>query len=105
VHAAGRRLGLPALLAAASSSTVDGDVLVLTGLSPVDAGRALMRTWLTLGRHGFAVHPLSQLLDCPETAVRLGALVDGQPLAVFRAGRPLTQPPRSARLASPRTPR
>ncbi len=102
VHAAGRRLGLPALLAAAA--TVDGAVFVLTG-DPTDlvgAGRRLMRTWLALGRHGIAVHPLSQLLDCPQTAPRLADLVGGTPLAVFRAGRPLTTPPRSSRLPGPR---
>lgn len=107
VYRAGRRLGLPALLAA--TSTVDGEVFVLTG-SPtrlVDAGRRLMRTWLTLGRHGIAVHPLSQLLDCADTARALADLLPALagprvPLAVFRAGRPLAPPPRSARLPRPR---
>jgi hypothetical protein len=100
VHAVGRRLGLPALLAAAS--TLDGTVFVLTGDDPVDAGRRLMRTWLALGREGVAVHPLSQLLDCPHTARAVAAMVDGTPLAIFRAGRPVTPPPRSARLPAPR---
>jgi hypothetical protein len=102
VRAAGRRLGLPALLA--SASTVDGTVLVLTGdpADPVGAGRRLMRTWLALGRHGVAVHPLSQVLDCPQTAASLAAMVDGTPLALFRAGRPVKTPPRSARLPAPR---
>jgi hypothetical protein len=102
VHAVGRRLGLPALLAAAS--TVEGAVFVLTGDDPVAAGRRLMRTWLTLGREGIAVHPLSQLLDCPHTARAVTAMVDGTPLAIFRAGRPVTPPPRSARLPAPRQP-
>jgi hypothetical protein len=47
------------------------------------------------------VHPLSQLVDCLATAARLGERIetdDGRPLAVFRVGRPLAAPVRSARL-------
>lgn len=103
VHAVGRRLGLPSVLASASPMSTGDTVFVLTGdpTDPVAAGRRLMRTWLTLGRHGIAVHPLSQLLDCPHTAGRLADLVDGAPLAVFRAGRPLRTPPRSSRRPTP----
>jgi hypothetical protein len=103
-----RRLGLPALLAAAGRHLLDpdGSVLVLItvpGEDRVGAGRRLLRTWLGLARHGLAVHPLSQLVDCPATAQRLaervGAAPDGaRPLAVFRVGRPLAAPARSARL-------
>ena len=97
-----RRLGLPALLAAAGRGVLRGDatVLVLTarpGEGRVDAGRRLLRSWLALHRHGYAVHPLSQLLDCPATAARLRARVPAEPLAVFRAGRPVAEPVRSAR--------
>jgi hypothetical protein len=60
-----------------------------------------MRTWLTLARWGLAVHPLSQLIDCPETASRLADRVGARPLAVFRVGRPLAEPFRSARLPAP----
>ena len=102
-----RRLGLPAALAAGSRGLLrpDGTVLVLTALPGEEgaagrlaAGRRLQRVWLTLARHGVAVHPLSQLIDCPATAARLAARVGAEPLAVFRAGRPLTVPVRSARL-------
>ena len=98
-----RRLGLPRLLAAAGRGLLryDGSVLVLVGLpgeSRVDAGRRLQRSWLELARRGLAVHPLSQLLDCPTTAARVAERVGGEPLAVFRAGRPVGEPVRSARL-------
>jgi hypothetical protein len=97
-----RRLGLPALLAAGGRGLLryDGSVLVLTGRDEDlrYAGRRLLRTWLTLARHGLAVHPLSQLIDCPVTAERLAVRVGAPPLAVFRVGRPLTEPVRSARL-------
>ncbi|MEU8181150.1 hypothetical protein AB0B85_01190 [Micromonospora sp. NPDC049044] len=96
-----RRMGLPALLAASGRGLLryDGSVLVLlaTDADHVAAGRRLLRTWLTLARHGLAVHPLSQLIDCPATAGWLAERVDGQPLAVFRVGRPLAEPVRSAR--------
>lgn len=113
-HPVARRLGLAAVLAAAGRGLLryDGSVLVLVGVpgeGRVDAGRRLQRTWLALARHGLAVHPLSQLLDCPATAARLaerigarpvdgGPPIGGQPLAVFRVGRPLAEPVRSARL-------
>ncbi|MEU7608159.1 hypothetical protein [Micromonospora sp. NPDC049204] len=97
-----RRLGLPALLAASGRGLLryDGSVLVLLAAADDDrisAGRRLLRTWLTLARHGLAVHPLSQLIDCPATAGRLAERVAGLPLAVFRVGRPRTAPVRSAR--------
>jgi hypothetical protein len=97
-----RRLGVPALLAAGGRGLLryDGSVLVLTGNGedPLPAGRRLLRTWLTLARHGLAVHPLSQLIDCPATAGRLADRIGAAPLAVFRVGRPLSEPVRSARL-------
>ncbi|MEU5909092.1 hypothetical protein [Micromonospora sp. NPDC047527] len=96
-----RRLGLPALLAASGRGLLryNGSILVLLadGDDRIAAGRRLLRTWLTLARHGLAVHPLSQLIDCPATAARLAERVGGTPLAVFRVGRPRTEPVRSAR--------
>lgn len=104
-----RRLGGPALLAAASKGLLryDGTVLVLVGtaVTPeavIEQGRALVRVWLALSGRGLAVHPLSQLLDCAATsaqlAARLGLAPDESPLAVFRTGRPLQEPVRSARI-------
>ncbi|MFG3420322.1 hypothetical protein ACIBTZ_02040 [Micromonospora sp. NPDC049460] len=97
-----RRLGLAALLAVSGRSLLryDGSILVMVadGDDHIAAGRRLLRTWLTLARHGLAVHPLSQLIDCPVTAARLAGRVGGQPLALFRVGRPLAEPTRSARL-------
>ena len=100
--------GVAALLAVADRGLLryDGSVLVLTsrGAPVLSEGRRLMRTWLTLARHGLAVHPLSQLLDCPATAARLTTRVKATPLAVFRVGRPLTEPVRSARLPATAVP-
>jgi hypothetical protein len=98
-----RRLGLPALLAAGGRSALryDGSVLVLAAgpqESTVEAGRRLLRTWLALAGHGLAVHSLSQLVDCPTTAARIAERIGAEPLAVFRVGRPCTEPVRSARL-------
>jgi hypothetical protein len=97
-----RRLGLAALLAASGRNLLryDGSVLVMLteGDDHITAGRRLLRSWLTLARHGLAVHPLSQLIDCPVTAARLADRVGAQPLAAFRVGRPLAEPTRSARL-------
>ncbi|GIF22468.1 hypothetical protein BJ973_002792 [Actinoplanes tereljensis] len=108
-YAAGRRLGLPAVLAASPRSLLryDGDVLVLVGRADtaehlVEQGRTLMRVWLDLSERGLAVHPLSQILDCAATARTLEGLlgleVGFSALAVFRAGHPLQEPARSARI-------
>jgi hypothetical protein len=101
-----RPIGLARGLAAASRGLLryDGSVLVVTAPSgpagPVDlleAGRGLLRCWLTLARHGCATHPLSQVIDCARTAGELEAMVGATALAVFRVGRPVVEPVRSAR--------
>jgi hypothetical protein len=85
----------------------EGSALVLVGDagSPervLESGRALHRLWLALARLGLYTHPLSQLLDCPDTerelAARVGAAEDERRvLCVFRVGR--SKPPaRSHRL-------
>lgn len=58
-------------------------------LSRAEAAPGLVR--------GLYTHPLSQILDCPETARELAARVGVSPFSVFRAGRS-APPPRSARL-------
>lgn len=124
LYPVGRRLGLPTLLAANGRGLLryDGSMLVQVGTARdrevagladghrepaagdhdpvglIGAGRRLMRTWLGLARHGLAVHPLSQLIDSPVTAARLRDRLGATPLAVFRVGRPLATPVRSARL-------
>jgi hypothetical protein len=99
---------LAPLLASTQSGLLrgEGSVLVLSG-SPdaaedmVRAGRELLRVWYALAARGISVHPLSQLVDCAETERELRRRVGARPLAVFRAGRPVSAPPRSARLPSP----
>jgi hypothetical protein len=109
VYPAGRALGLPGLLAAASRGLLrhHGSVLVLVGRSSsaedvVEHGRTLMRVWLALSETGLAVHPLSQILDCQATSAALGGLLELSPdesaLAIFRAGRPRREPSPSARI-------
>jgi hypothetical protein len=105
----GRRLGLPAVLAAGSRGLLryDGSVAVLVGRVAaaedlVEHGRALLRVWLALTELDLFVHPLSQLLDCARTARELRESLrldpDESALAVFRVGRPGDEPVRSARI-------
>lgn len=118
VHGVLRRLGLARLLAASQSGLLryEGSVLVLTAPagptasdagapagSPaalVRAGQELVRVWYGLAERGIAVHPLSQILDCPRTERELARRLGGgeRPLAVFRAGRAAGPPVRSARI-------
>jgi hypothetical protein len=105
----GRRLGLPAVLAAGSRGLLryDGSVAVLVGrvAAPEDLlehGRVLLRVWLALTELDLCVHPLSQLLDCASTARQLRDVLrldpDETALAIFRVGRPHGEPVRSARI-------
>ena len=99
----------PSLVAAASRDLLryDGSVLVLVGpatgpLGLLDHGRALMRVWLALTELDLFVHPLSQILDCEHTVSELRTLLalatNESPLALFRVGRPVSEPVRSARI-------
>lgn len=107
VYPAVRVLRLQRAFAAAGASLLrkEGSVLVLTGAAGTPAemlehGRALLRVWLALARLGLYTHPLSQILDSPDTervlANRIGAFAPTRPLSIFRAGRS-GQPARSAR--------
>lgn len=104
-----RPLGLPRMLAASSRGLLDydGDVLVLIAPPHCDPGRqvamgrVLMRLWLTLARHGYTTHPLSQIIDAEATrdalAGTLGSVDPSRLLNVSRVGRPATPAPRSSR--------
>jgi len=110
-----RRLGGPSLLASASRISGRGPVVALH-VAATDTqsphrvcahGGALLRTWLAAQRQGLHVHPLSQLVDCPATAVTLHEAVsvpddDRQILSIFRIGRPAGQPVESARTTGSR---
>ncbi|MGW6500440.1 hypothetical protein [Nonomuraea angiospora] len=101
-----RPLGLPRVLAGASRDLLDydGDVLVLVGAveDELELGRVLMRHWLTLSAHGYATHPLSQIIDCEPTrrtlADRLGVADPRTLLHVARVGRPASPATPSSRL-------
>ena len=56
----------------------------------VDAGRRLLRAWVTICAEGFGYHPISIAIDREETRPWVSALAqaDGTPVAMFRVGRP-----------------
>ena len=70
-------------------------------LSPatvVDAGRRLLRCWVTITAAGFACHPISIAVDRPETAPMVAAVTGlPVPVAVFRIGHPRRPAPVSNR--------
>lgn len=76
-------------------------VLGAADLNPatvVDAGRRLLRCWVTITAAGFACHPISIAVDRPETAPRVAAVTGlPVPLAVFRIGHPRRPAPLSNR--------
>ncbi|HEV2375386.1 MAG TPA: hypothetical protein VGS19_24900 [Streptosporangiaceae bacterium] len=64
----------------------------------VDAGRRLLRCWVTITAAGFAYHPISVAVDRPETAPAVAAEAGvAVPVAVFRIGHPRLPAPRSNR--------
>ncbi|MFT4234142.1 MAG: hypothetical protein QM607_03965 [Microbacterium sp.] len=73
-----------------------------SGTDGVAAGRALLRLWLHAQRRGVRVAPHSEVIDCPRTHAALRDALclpdDARALAVFSAGRPLGDVPRSARV-------
>jgi hypothetical protein len=56
----------------------------------VDAGRRLLRAWVTICAHGFGYHPISVAIDRPDPRPDVAALTGnlGTPVALFRIGRP-----------------
>ncbi len=64
----------------------------------VDAGRRLLRCWVTISAAGFACHPISVAVDRPETAATVAAVTGlPVPVAVFRIGHPRRAAPVSNR--------
>jgi hypothetical protein len=63
----------------------------------VEAGRRLLRSWVTICGAGFGYHPISIAIDRPETRPAIAALSGaGTPVALFRIGMP-TRPARPSR--------
>lgn len=104
------RLGrVPAPLALVYSSRdlrlLSGSVAVCVLGSPslepadlFDAGRRLLRSWVTVSAAGWACHPISIAVDRPETAPAVAALAGtAVPVAVYRVGHPTSEAPRSNR--------
>ena len=116
VYQALRRAGLPELLASFSKPLLDyaGSVLVLVGPASAPAGsmeahalelrmgQVLLRTWLELSTRNISVHPLSQIIDAPDTYEALHRLLgvddDCRLFAIFRAGATQAAPITSSRL-------
>jgi hypothetical protein len=80
-------------------------VLGAADLDPVtlvEAGRRLLRAWVTVSAAGFACHPISIAVDRPETAPAVAARAGVPvPVAVFRVGHPRRGAPRSNRRELP----
>jgi GNAT superfamily N-acetyltransferase len=101
---AAKALQLTRLLARQSTARPTGTVVALTAAPDAtdadlgELGRVLLRSWLHATRHNLSVHPLSQLIDCPQTASHLATKLPAHPYAVFRLGTPTDPPARSSRL-------
>ena len=85
------------LLARAQAVAVLG-AADLDAATLVDAGRRLLRCWVTITAAGFAYHPISVAVDRAETAPAVAATAGVPvPVAVFRIGHPRREAPRSNR--------
>jgi nitroreductase len=62
-----------------------------------DAGRRLLRCWVTICAAGAAYHPISIAVDVPETGAQLDARLGQTAVAMFRIGYPDGELPPSAR--------
>jgi len=71
-----------------ASSTIA--VLAADSMDPVDlfeAGRRLLRAWTTATAAGYSTHPISVVIDRPETRPELAAIAGVRlPVALFRVG-------------------
>ncbi len=85
------------LLARAQAVAVLG-AADMTPATLADAGRRLLRCWVTITAAGFAYHPISIAVDRPETAPAVAAEAGvSVPVAVFRIGHARREAPRSNR--------
>lgn len=85
------------LLARAQAVAVLG-AADLDAATLVDAGRRLLRCWVTITAAGFGYHPISVAVDRPETAPAVAATAGVPvPVAVFRIGHPRRKAPWSNR--------
>lgn len=92
-----------ALTASDSGASQGGGAPAMTDEATCAAGRALLRTWLAAHLRGLSCHPLSQLIDCPESAAQVADHLGGrEPRAVFRLGVPRKPAPRSRRVTDTR---
>jgi hypothetical protein len=58
-----------------------------------DAGRRLLRSWVTVAAAGYACHPFSIAIDEKSTAPKVAELTGVQvPVALYRIGKPTKQP-------------
>jgi hypothetical protein len=69
----------------------------MTPPSIFDAGRRLLRAWVTVVAAGAAYHPWSIVMDDERTRPMLAEAVDAAPMAMFRVGYPTAELPRSRR--------
>jgi nitroreductase len=85
------------LLARAQAVAVMG-AADMSAVTLVNAGRRLLRCWVTITAAGFAYHPISVAVDRPETAPDVAAEAGVRvPVAVFRIGHPRQDAPLSNR--------
>ncbi|MGI8949210.1 MAG: hypothetical protein ACR2FV_14795 [Ornithinimicrobium sp.] len=102
-----RRTRATRLLAATATARPLGTVVALTTRDAPDdeqtavLGRWLLRSWLAASRRGWSTHPLSHLLDAPESAALMHDAAAGVPVAVFRVGVPAQPAAASHRLSDP----
>jgi hypothetical protein len=71
----------------------------MTPPSIFDAGRRLLRAWVTIVAAGAAYHPWSIVIDEDRTRPLLAELVGGSPMAMFRIGYATEELPQSRRRA------